>query len=158
MDSVLTLQIPIRIITFDIDCRRFDTSFISVLVVGNRNLISICLCPTSVHTIQHGCPVLTFCSTGTWIDLQYTTHLVGLIPKHIAELQVLNQLDCLGIIGIQLFFRDDSFFHIFISQLNLIGSRLHIVIQFDPFLQVFHFLHLSFSPFGIFPESRILCT
>ena len=56
------------------------------LVYGN--LISIRLRPTRIHTEQHGSPVLAFRTAGTGVDLQHTTHLVGFLTQHIAELQL----------------------------------------------------------------------
>ena len=156
MHTVFTLQISVSIVAFDVESRRFNTGLIPFLIVGYGNLISIRLRPTRIHTEQHGSPVLAFRTAGTGVDLQHTTHLVGFLTQHIAELQAFHQLDGIAISLVNFFFADDSFFYIIISQLQFFCCSMNLVIKFDPLFQFFYFLHLDFRPFSIFPETRIM--
>ena len=156
MHTVLTLQITIRIITFDIDRHALDTGLITLLKVRDRDFITIILGPTHIHTHQHRSPILAFRTARTGIDLKYATHLVRLIAQHIAELQLLDQMERLFVGLINLFLADNLLFHVCVSQFQFLGRCLHLMIKLDPFLQLLHLLHLRLSPFGIFPKAGIL--
>ena len=43
------------------------------------------------------------------------------------------------------------------SELQLFGSGTYTFVALNPCFDAFHFAHLHFSSFGIFPESRVLC-
>ena len=158
MHAILTLQIAVGIIAFDVDRDGLDTSLIALLQVGNRDLVVVVLGPTHIHTHQHGGPVLTLRTTGTGIDLQDTTHRIGLLTQHVAELQVLDQLQCLGVSLIQLLFGNDLLFYILIGQRQLFGCCMYLVVELDPFLQLLYLFHLGFGTLGILPKTGILRT
>ena len=157
MHAVLTFQITVSKISFDIDRTSFDSRLITFLKVGNRSLITICLGIAQIHTHQHGCPVLTFRTTGTGIDFQHTIHLVGFVTKHILEFKCFHRLTGFRISGIYIFLCHQFFFIEIKCQFQLVCQCLHLIITANPLLQILYQLHLSFRPFLVVPESRSLC-
>ena len=158
MHAILTFQITESIVAFNINSDSLDTRFITILYVGDRNLIIVRFSITQIHTHQHRSPVLAFGTTCPGIYLEHATHLIRLVTKHVPEFQILHQLQSLGISRINLFFSDNLFLYIFIRQLQFLCRSIHLVIKLDPLFQLSYFLHLSLRPFGILPESGILRT
>ena len=112
--------------------------------------------PAHIHTHQHLCPVLAFCTTGTGINLEHAVHRVFLLAKHVLQLQVFDGFDRLGIIGIHLFLGHHFVFIEVEGKLQLIGIKTYSLITVEPFLDTFHLLHLLLSILRVFPKVRSL--
>jgi hypothetical protein len=156
--AVLAFQVSVCVIAFYLHRYCFDAGFIAVQQVADGHPVVPGFSPAHVHTHQHGRPVLAFRTSGARIYFQDATHLIRFFTEHVAKLKVFDQFlrFCIG--TVYLFFACDTFFNVFISQLKLSGRIAHLLIEFNPFLETFHHLHVSFGPPGIFPEYRILGT
>ena len=156
MYTVLTFQIPVGIVTFNLYGTGFDTRFITFLQVGHGCFITIGLGITEIHTHQHRCPILTLRTTGTGVNLQYATHLIGLITKHVLQFQILDMLQCLCI-GLVYFLFGNQFVFIKIeSQFQFVCQCLDIIVSLNPLLQSLHQFHLCFGLLLVIPETRSL--
>ena len=156
MYTVLTFQIPVGIVTFNLYGTGFDTRFITFLQVGHGCFITIGLGITEIHTHQHRCPILTLRTTGTGVNLQYATHLVGLITKHILEFERFNRLTRFRISSIHIFLCYQFLFIEIKCQLKFICQCLDIIVSLNPLLQSLHQFHLCFGFLLVIPETRSL--
>ena len=132
--TVFTFQISISIVAFDLDGTGFNTRFITFLQVGHGCFITIGLGITKIHTHQHRCPVLTLRATGTGVNLQHATHLVGFITKHILQLQVFHMFQSLCIRLVHLLLSDQFVFIKIESQLQFVCQCFDFVVTVNPLL------------------------
>ena len=159
MDPSLGLQIAIGILAaFYLHGDALDTSLITILQVGNANLIIVCLSPTLVHTHQHLRPILSFRTTSTRVDFQHTLHRIFLLTEHVFQLQFLDGINSFCIIVIHFLLGHHLFFIEVKGQLQLISSSTNVLIAIEPLLDTLHLLHLLLSTLLVFPEIRSLRT
>ena len=95
-------------------------------------------------------------ATSARIDFQYRVHGVLVLAQHVFQLEVLDALDSLGIIGVDLLLRHEFLLIIVESELQLVGILLALLVAVEPFLYALHLLHLRLSPFGVIPKVRSL--
>ena len=84
MNAILALQVAIgKLATLNLHRHTLDARLITVLQVGNGDLIVVRLRPTLVHTHQHLRPVLRLSTTGSGVNLQHGIHRVLLLAEHV---------------------------------------------------------------------------
>jgi hypothetical protein len=68
MDSSLTREQTVRIVTFHTECSRLDASFFSRLQVKRFSPEAFAFCPPEIHSQKHLCPILCIRTAGAGID------------------------------------------------------------------------------------------
>ena len=159
MHPVLRFQIAIGIVApLYLHRDTLDSRLITVEQVGDRHLITMCLCPAHIHTHQHRGPVLCLRTAGTRVDLQHRLHRVLLLAEHILQFQVLDGLYRLGVGVVHLFLSHHLILVEVEGQLQFVGQGTHLLIAVEPFLDTLHLLHLLLGALSVFPEVRRLRT
>ena len=65
MNSLLTLHIPIGILSRNFHCYRLDTGLFTIQIIQHGGCKAMLLSPSSIHAEQHADPVAGFCTTGS---------------------------------------------------------------------------------------------
>ncbi len=110
------------------------------------------LTPSEIHAHEHRRPVLAFGAAGAGIDFEHHAERVFFAAQHIAQFKTLNLVDGVGIHGIEFGLVHVAFFHEVECHLEVVDSAFHLLVTFNPGLEILYFLHLHLCLLGMFPE------
>ena len=103
-------QPAVGVIANDFDGDRFQACHFTFRLFDDLGLEAAGFSPTQVHTGQHACPVLCFCTAGTCLNIQVAVGAVVFTGEHTTEFQL-----C------QLLFQTVEFCYGFVEGLFVVG-------------------------------------
>ena len=110
------------------------------------------LAVSQIHAHQHRCPVLTLGATGAGVDLEHHAEFVLLAAEHIAQFEFFNLIQRVGIHRIQFGLLHGTFFHKVKGHFEIVHCVFHLLIPFNPGLEVLDFFHLDLRFLRVLPK------